>query len=36
MNMPIRARHDVAMDRWHRFLDDLDACAGVPLSLIHI
>ena len=33
MNMPIRARHDVAMDRWHRFLDDLDACAGVPMAL---
>ena len=33
MNMPIRARHDVAMDRWNRFLDDLDACAGTKLPL---
>ncbi len=33
MNMPIRARHDVAMDRWNRFLDDLDACAGARLPL---
>jgi flagellum-specific ATP synthase len=33
MNMPIRARHDVSMDRWHRFLDDLDACSGAPISL---
>jgi flagellum-specific ATP synthase len=28
MNMPMHARTDVAMDRWHRFLDDLDACAS--------
>lgn len=27
MNMPMQARTDVALDRWHRFLDDLDACA---------
>ena len=33
MNMPIRARHDVSMDRWYRFLDDLDACSGAPISL---
>lgn len=33
MNMPIRARHDVAMDRWNRFLDDLDACAGTKMPL---
>jgi flagellum-specific ATP synthase len=33
MNMPIRAGHDVAMDRWNRFLDDLDACAGVRMPL---
>jgi flagellum-specific ATP synthase len=33
MNMPIRARHDVAMDRWNRFLDDLDACAGSRMAL---
>jgi flagellum-specific ATP synthase len=28
MNMPIQARTGVAMDRWSRFLDDLDACAA--------
>ena len=33
MNMPIRARTDVAMDRWNRFLDDLDACAGASMPL---
>ena len=33
MNMPIRARQDVAMDRWNRFLDDLDACAGNRMAL---
>ncbi|WP_369796180.1 flagellar protein export ATPase FliI [Aquabacterium sp. NJ1] len=33
MNMPIRVNHDVAMDRWNRFLDDLDACAGARLPL---
>jgi flagellum-specific ATP synthase len=33
MNMPIRARTDVAMDRWSRFLDDLDACASNRLPL---
>ncbi|NBD21978.1 flagellar protein export ATPase FliI [Aquabacterium fontiphilum] len=33
MNMPIRARHDVAMDQWMRFLDDLDACASTPIQL---
>ncbi len=34
MNMPIRAHHDVAMGRWSRFLDDLDACASnrIPLE----
>ena len=31
MNMPIRARHDVAMGRWSRFLDDLDACAATRM-----
>ena len=30
MNMPMGARQDVAMERWTRFLDDLDACANVP------
>ena len=33
MNMPIRAGQDLALERWHRFLDDLDACAGVQLPL---
>ena len=34
MNMSPRAGHDVAMDRWYRFLDDLDACAGgAPMAL---
>ncbi|TAK99057.1 MAG: flagellar protein export ATPase FliI [Aquabacterium sp.] len=33
MNMPIRVHSDVAMDRWNRFLDDLDACAGARLPL---
>ena len=33
MNMPIRAGHDVAMDRWNRFLQDLDACACAPQPL---
>ena len=33
MNMPIRVNHDVAMDRWNRFLDDLDACAGSRLPM---
>ncbi|WP_414639636.1 flagellar protein export ATPase FliI [Aquabacterium sp.] len=33
MNMPIRVHNDVAMDRWNRFLDDLDACAGARLPL---
>jgi flagellum-specific ATP synthase len=33
MNMPIRARTDLEMDRWNRFLDDLDACAGTKLPL---
>jgi len=33
MNMPIRAGHDVAMDRWNRFLQDLDACASAPQPL---
>ncbi len=33
MNVPIRVNTDVAMDRWHRFLDDLDACAGTRTPL---
>lgn len=33
MNMPIKGRQDVEMDRWHRFLDDLDACAGARMPL---
>ena len=33
MNMPMRARQAVDMDRWSRFLDDLDACAGAPQPL---
>jgi flagellum-specific ATP synthase len=33
MNMPIRAHQDVALDRWHRFLDDLDDCAGARMPL---
>ncbi len=33
MNMPFRGRQDVEMDRWSRFLDDLDACAGARMPL---
>ena len=33
MNMPIRAHHDVALGRWSRFLDDLDACAASRMPL---
>jgi flagellum-specific ATP synthase len=33
MNMPMSARTDVAMDRWNRFLDDLDACASARIPL---
>ncbi len=33
MNMPMSARTDVAMDRWNRFLDDLDACASSRMPL---
>ena len=33
MNMPMSARTDVAMDRWNRFLDDLDACAATRAPL---
>jgi flagellum-specific ATP synthase len=33
MNMPIRVHNDVAMDRWNRFLDDLQACAGARVPL---
>ena len=33
MNMPMSARTDVAMDRWNRFLDDLDACASTRMPL---
>ena len=33
MNMPMSARTDVAMDRWNRFLDDLDACASARMPL---
>ena len=33
MNMPMSARTDVAMDRWNRFLDDLDACATTRMPL---
>jgi flagellum-specific ATP synthase len=34
MNMPIRAAgQGVAMDRWNRFLSDLDACACTALPL---
>jgi flagellum-specific ATP synthase len=33
MNMPIHANQDVGLDRWGRFLDDLDACAGTPMPL---
>jgi flagellum-specific ATP synthase len=31
MNMPIQSRAGVAMDRWGRFLDDLDACATTQM-----
>src|SRR3990167_2710709 len=27
MNMPVQAQPGAAMDRWNRFLDDLDDCA---------
>ncbi len=33
MNMPMRGRQEADMDRWTRFLDDLDACAGAPQPL---
>ena len=33
MNMPMRAHTDVGMDRWSRFLDDLDACASARMPL---
>jgi len=33
MNMPMRAHTDVGMDRWNRFLDDLDACASARMPL---
>jgi len=34
MNMPLGGRQqDVAMERWSRFLTDLDECAGTPLPL---
>ncbi|MDI1260794.1 flagellar protein export ATPase FliI [Aquabacterium sp.] len=34
MNMPIRAAgQGVAMDRWNRFLGDLDDCASTPVPL---
>jgi len=33
MNMPLRGNQGVALDRWNRFLDDLDACASTPMPL---
>ncbi|WP_422191674.1 flagellar protein export ATPase FliI [Aquabacterium sp.] len=33
MNMPLQSRRDVAMDKWNRFLEDLDACAAAPQQL---
>jgi flagellum-specific ATP synthase len=33
MNMPLRGGQGVALDRWNRFLDDLDACASTPMPL---
>ncbi|MFZ4550862.1 MAG: flagellar protein export ATPase FliI [Aquabacterium sp.] len=33
MTASARDRQDVGMDRWARFLDDLDVCAGTPLPL---
>ena len=33
MNMPIQARDAVTSDRWGRFLDDMDTCAGTVIPL---
>ena len=33
MNMPIRAKDTLAVDRWNRFLDDMDICAGTVIPL---
>ncbi|MDE2594660.1 MAG: flagellar protein export ATPase FliI, partial [Burkholderiales bacterium] len=33
MNMPIQARDTVTSDRWGRFLDDMDTCAGTVIPL---
>jgi flagellum-specific ATP synthase len=33
MNMPMRGQSAADMNRWSRFLDDLDACAGAPQPL---
>ncbi|MDE2431395.1 MAG: flagellum-specific ATP synthase FliI, partial [Burkholderiales bacterium] len=31
--MPIQANDTVTADRWGRFLDDMDTCAGTPMPL---